>query len=143
MSTQNKARNSADVLIAQRIKDRMKQQRFTLRALSQGTGIPYRTFQSYMLAAHTIPAPALGRIAEALDVSADWLILERPPNIDKEVVALSIRLFSGQVQPVLEKFSLSAGAEIFVKIYERNYFLEHLPHERRTEALEKWKETDS
>lgn len=73
----------------------MAELRFTLRALSDATTIPYRTLQDYLLGKHTIPAQALGQIAVVLDVSTDWLILGRPAILDYHCLGLAVAELEG------------------------------------------------
>src|SRR3546814_6185854 len=60
--------------MAGRIRAAMATHRVTMKGLSKEAGIPYGTLQGYLLERHPMPAEALGKIAEILDVSADWLI---------------------------------------------------------------------
>lgn len=79
-----------DSQIADRVRVLMALRKVKLRGLSELTGIPYHTLQSYLLARHTIPAPAVGKIAVALGSSADWLILGEPPRLDRIVLYAAI-----------------------------------------------------
>ena len=54
-----------------------------------------------------MPASALGRIADALDVSADWLIFERPATFDKHSLAVAISILDE-----VRKSALKVGAEM-------------------------------
>lgn len=93
-----------------------------LRELSDATGIPSRTLQNYLLGITTgIPVLAVAKIAEALDVSADWLILGREPNLDKETLMFVLEYFDDVIRPQIASEGVEAAADAFLKFYERVY----------------------
>lgn len=125
MSTRKSVSHGGERSLAGAIKDAMALRRVGLRWLSDATAIPYRTLQDYLLERHNIPALALGRIAEALDVSADWLLLGREPMIDKDIIKHVLEDFDEFIRPAIKQSGVDAGAEVFIKLYERNYVLQY------------------
>lgn len=111
--------------IAGTIKEAMALRRLSLRDLSDATGLPYRTLQNYLLETRPMPARALALIAEALNVSADWLLLGREPLLDKDIIKWVLEDFEDFVRPEIERSGMDAGAEIFLKLYERMYVLHY------------------
>lgn len=107
--------------IGDAIKDAMARRRVKLRELSKATGIPYRSLQNYCLGTSAVPAPALARIAEALDVSADWLLLGTEPKLDKETIEVVLEFFDSVVRPEMDSKDRSAAADAFLKLYEYIY----------------------
>jgi len=102
----------------------MKRRRLTMRALSELTEVPYGTLEGWLRGRHPIPAHALGRIAEALDVSTDWLIFERPATFDQDSLAKAISLLDGVREAAVKvEFQMSALAlaRQLADIYNENY----------------------
>src|SRR3546814_3512616 len=81
--------------------------------LSKEAGIPYGTLQGYLLERHPMPAEALGKIAEILDVSADWLISGKPARLDTHCAGMALlrleEMRSGAQRVGHEIAVLSAG----------------------------------
>lgn len=111
--------------IAGAIKEAMARRRVSLRGLSDATGLPYRTLQNYLLETRPMPARAVALIAEALDVSADWLLMGREPLLDKDIVKWVLEDFDDFVRPEMERSNIDGAAEIFLKLYERMYILDY------------------
>jgi len=99
----------------------MARRRVGLRDLSEATDIPYRTLQDYLLGNSRIPVSALAKIAEVLDVSADWLILGREPNLDKETLIVVLEYFDDVIRPQIASAGMEVAADAFLKFYERVY----------------------
>ncbi len=100
----------------------MARRQVGLRDLSDATDIPYRTLQNYLLGTTSgIPVVALAKIAEALDVSADWLILGREPNLDKETLVVVLEYFDDVIRPQISSTGMEAAADAFLHFYERIY----------------------
>ncbi len=108
--------------VAGAIKDAMARRRMGLRELSDATGIPSRTLQNYLLGITSgIPVLAVAKIAEALDVSADWLILGREPNLDRETLLIVLKYFVDVIRAEISSEDLEAAADAFLKFYEHIY----------------------
>lgn len=60
--------------ISRRMKSRMLDMDMTIGKLGDKSGVPERNISNYVAMRHMIPADALAKIAEALGVSADWLL---------------------------------------------------------------------
>ena len=110
--------------LAGRIKAAMKRRRLTMRGLSELTDIPYGTLEGWLRGRHPVPAHALGRVADALDVSADWLIFERPATFDKHSLAVAISILD-EVRKAAKKvgaeMSALALAQQLADFYTDNY----------------------
>lgn len=63
--------------IIERLKLAMAARRYSLRMLSNQTGVPYRTLQNYFLGKHMIPGDTIGKICNVMGVSADWVFFGR------------------------------------------------------------------
>ena len=107
--------------IAGAIKEVMARRRVSLRQLSEATELPYRTVQNYLRETSPIPARALARIAKALDVSADWLLFGREPNIDREALKVLLGSFDRLIKPQITASGLDAAADVFLSLYEFVY----------------------
>jgi len=102
----------------------MARRRMSMRALSQQTGIPYGTLQGYLLDRHPMPARALAQIAEVLDVSADWLLFERPPKFDRACLAGAIEALDGTRSAALkvgQELSSLTMAQLLADLYASAY----------------------
>lgn len=60
--------------ISRRMKSRMFDMDMTIGKLGEKSGVPERNISNYVAMRHMMPADALAKIAEALGVSADWLL---------------------------------------------------------------------
>jgi hypothetical protein len=99
-----------------------------MRRLSTVTGTPYRTLQNYLGGTHPMPAPTLARIADALEVSADWLLFARPATFDRDCLKRALDMLDAQ-RNALQRFdsgaSLGALAIIFDGVYSDLYSDRH------------------
>lgn len=122
MSTPNQvSKPGARHSIGGAIKEAMRRRGVRLRELAEAAEIPYRTLQNYLLDTSPIPARALAQVAEVLDVSADWLVSGREPNIDKETLKLVLDYFDEFIRPTMEKSGADRAADEFIKLYRRIY----------------------
>ena len=102
----------------------MAAQRFTIRKLSSTTGLPYRTLQGWLLGTHAFPAAALGRIAEALGVSTDWLIFGSPAALGRHCLAIAIAKLDemkSAANRAGHEMSLLSQAQLFADFYKEEY----------------------
>lgn len=60
--------------ISRRMKSRMFDMDMTIGKLERKSDVPERNISNYIAMRHMMPADALAKIAEALEVSADWLL---------------------------------------------------------------------
>lgn len=60
--------------ISRRMKSRMFDMDMTIGKLGRKSGVPERNIAYYVAMRNMMPADALAKIAEALEVSADWLL---------------------------------------------------------------------
>src|SRR3546814_3511917 len=95
-----------------------------MKGLSKEAGIPYGTLQGYLLERHPMPAEALGKIAEILDVSGDWLISGKPARLDTHCAGMALlrleEMRSGAQRVGNEVAVLSAG-QLFDDFYIQEY----------------------
>lgn len=117
-----------------RIRNAMAQRGLTMRELADCSGVPYGTLQNYLLGKHNIPAPTLGKIAIALDVSADWLILGRPAHVDAEILAELLHFLETLLNRTSEKLSQREIAQIFIDEYQHRYAWRSTPSDDEWEA---------
>lgn len=60
--------------LSRKMKVRMFEMDMTIRALGRKSGVGERRVGNYIAMRNTMNADALAKIAEALEVSADWLL---------------------------------------------------------------------
>ena len=60
--------------ISRRMKSRMFDMDMTIGKLERKSDVPERNISNYIAMRHMMPADALAKIAEALEVSTDWLL---------------------------------------------------------------------
>ncbi|MGH9856710.1 MAG: helix-turn-helix domain-containing protein [Acidobacteriota bacterium] len=114
-------KKSGDTAIARRIGAAMATRALTMRELSERAGVPYGSLQNYLLEKNNVPAPTIGKIAEALGVSTDWLILGKPSAFDRVLFVELLPLISSLLQEAKGKLSEEEIAQIFLDEYTRRH----------------------
>src|SRR3546814_16724983 len=92
--------------------------------LSKEAGIPYGTLQGYLLERHPMPAEALGKIAEILDVSADWLISGKPARLDTHCAGMALLRLEEMrtgAQSVGHEIDDHSDGQLFADFYTHEY----------------------
>lgn len=113
--------NNADTSVVDRIRRAMTVREMTMADLSRATSIPYRSLQNYLSGVNAIPATVAAKVADALEVSADWILLGEAQRFDLEIVAQclslaeDVRVLSGH------KVSFAEVASMFDGFYEKFY----------------------
>lgn len=60
--------------LSRKMKVRMFELNMTIKALGKKSGVPTRNIENYINMRNTMSADTLAKIAEALEVSADWML---------------------------------------------------------------------
>lgn len=124
MNSYNSIQKGVSAVAASQIRGAMARRRLNMRGLSDLTKIPYRTLQGYLLGRYPTPADALARIAEALGVSADWLIFARPATLDRHCLAIAISLLDetrNAAKKTGHDLSLLSLSQMLSDFYEGEY----------------------
>ncbi|GAB4366867.1 MAG: hypothetical protein Kow00114_25110 [Kiloniellaceae bacterium] len=106
----------------------MAGQRVTMKGLSKEAGIPYGTLQGYLLERHPMPAEALGKIAEILDVSADWLISGKPARLNTHcagMALLQLEEMRSSAGKVGHEIAIISAGQLFADFYAQEYRRTH------------------
>ena len=113
---------SIDSEIAQRIREAMAHRGLSVRELSNLAKVPYPSLQSYLSAKHDIPSPVLSRIAQALGVSCDWLLLEEPASIDPKLFAEILPIMYDVRRLSKNNLDFESVANLLLNMYRREFW---------------------
>lgn len=89
-------KNDTDHRVAGRIRQAASARDYTIRRLADETAMPYRTLQDRLTGQQAIPVEALGKIASALHVSADWLLFGREATLDLVILGEALDALDDQ-----------------------------------------------
>lgn len=110
-----------------RVKAILEARNRTMRSLADATGVPYKSLQNYLRGTSPFPAEVVARIAQELNVSADWLIFGVAARFNQATLFEALKMLrtvSGDenvADDVAMAVAVTQDAKIFAATYQMQY----------------------